>query len=322
MSAISSSDASAPAMGGYEILQVIERDRGLAAQRLVAGATDDPVSGGKRFLAAAKLHGIELRHLWGSVERVTPGMRPGAFRQVCLAVPGIGNTAMFFTSPAPTAADQVELSAVIRRAAEGLGGGRLGQVLLDTDDRSALEAYRGAGFTVLTDLLYMRRGLRTPAWPSIPKPPIGGLHTESWDGRNESTIIDVMERTYEGTLDCPELCGLRRTRDVYESHRSVGSFDPDFWWIIQVDDQALGLALLNPSPELDSVELVYLGLAQELRGKGVARWALAQAGSAASSRRESWLTCAVDARNFTARKLYEALGFSEFARRVAMVRIL
>jgi mycothiol synthase len=122
------------------------------------------------------------------------------------------------------------------------------------------------------------------------------------------------------TLDCPELCGLRETRDVLDSHRSAGRFDPALWWMVRREGKPAGALLLNPSPAQGHVELVYLGLAPELRGCGVARRLMLTGLSALAGRAERDVTLAVDTRNTPALRLYESLGFRPFARRTALVR--
>ena len=87
-------------------------------------------------------------------------------------------------------------------------------------------------------------------------------------------LLEALESSYQDTLDCPELCGLRETPDVLDSHRSTGVFDPALWWMVHVNGQARGCALFNRCPEQRTIELVYLGLSPELRGRGLGKWLL------------------------------------------------
>lgn len=148
----------------------------------------------------------------------------------------------------------------------------------------------------------------------------------------DRVLVEVLERTYEETKDCPELCGLRAAGDVLESHRAVGTYDPSLWWLVYEGERAMGCLLFNVSPEHSSVELVYLGLAKGLRGRGLGAVLLTrgmrhlfghslEAGepSARPVVGVGGVTCAVDTRNTAAMKLYRRAGFGRFGLRVPMV---
>lgn len=309
----------------FRVVRVSPEHRAAAAARLVSGSTRDPHLGAKRFLAAAAMHHIDLTHLWGSVSiGAGPDEGPGrrlAFRQACLAVPGAGRTAMFFTSPVASADEEAELAAVIEAAAGGLGAVKLGQALLEPREGAAARAFTAAGFRRLTMLAYLRRELRPApapgpqAWPE-------GIEVGPWRAGDDASMLRAMERSYIDTLDCPELCGLRETADVLASHKAAGAHDPRWWWLVRFRGEPSGAMLFNPSPEQDAVELVYLGLAPELRGMRLGRRLMALGIAALQPRRERWITCAVDERNAPARALYLGIGFDEFAQRIALVKPL
>lgn len=313
-----------PARGPYRVLRVTEPLRAAAAERLVAASTNNPALGGKRFLAAAAMHGISLEHLWGSVSDFGELGRFDRvrFRQACLAVPGSGRTAMFFTSAPATPEDEIELGDVIAHAAGGLSGVRLGQTLLEVHETQAASAYKHAGFLQITTLAYLRRAISEPLpveakpeWPA-------GVTVEPWRVGDDAAMIRAMERSYIDTLDCAELCGMRETRDVFDSHRAAGAFDARLWHLVRFRAEPAGAMLLNPSPEQQAVELVYLGLAPELRGMGLAGRLLSAGLASLRDRREQHVTCAVDERNAPALRLYARLGFTEVTRRLALVKPL
>ena len=137
---------------------------------------------------------------------------------------------------------------------------------------------------------------------------------------DRAALIRALDRTYEATLDCPELCGLRDTADVLESHRSTGVFDPALWWLVFLNEQPHGCMLLNRCPDHGTVELVYLGLSPELRSRRIGSRLLELGLAAIDSTGGTPITCAVDLRNAPALRLYGRLGFREFGRRVALVR--
>ena len=153
----------------------------------------------------------------------------------------------------------------------------------------------------------------------------------------DAWLGEALERSYVDTQDCPELCGMRAMTDVLDSHRCVGVLDPSQWWLV-FDEQkrAMACLMLSACPDLDSVELVYLGLAPEVRGRGLGSMLLTFGlrrlydGPMASTpgtggtriAGTGGVTCAVDARNAPAMKLYRRAGFERFGVRVPYVRSL
>ncbi len=227
----------------------------------------------------------------------------------------------------------------------------LSQALLESRETDAIEALQGAGFQRLGDLAYLRRALpkagpgraldqaESPKWPEgIRVCSVAQLLADGQTkARVDALIVDALERSYTDTQDCPELCGMRGMDDVLDSHRSVGVFDPAHWWLA-MDDSGVARAclLLSVCPEQDSVELVYLGLAPEVRGVGLGSMLLGYGlrrlydGPLAPLPRpdqtciggSGGVTCAVDTRNTPAMKLYRKAGFERFGLRVPMVRRL
>jgi ribosomal protein S18 acetylase RimI-like enzyme len=199
---------------------------------------------------------------------------------------------------------------------------RIAQALVEGHEREIAHALVGAGFTWVGDLAYLRaappRASGAPQWPRG----IVVRHVESIErgDRDRGLLGAALERSYEETLDCPELCGLREMDDVIDSHRATGEWRAALWRLVLVDGQAEGCMLLNHCAEQRSVELVYLGLSAALRGRGLARMLLAQGLSDAAVLGVGSVTCAVDRRNAPAMRLYRAAGFEEFGGRSAYVR--
>lgn len=301
-----------------DIVAVGPTNRVQASARLVERAASDSMSAAKRFLHVAKAHKIDVSNMWASVED------GGAVRQVCLTTPGAGRTAMCFTSTPRSADDEAELALVIGRACAAAPNAAVAQALLEPDEQRALRAFLGAGFLRIADLSYLRRA-NSPMPKSAPAPPTlpEGVTIERCRKKDDNALIAALERTYIDTLDCPALCRMRDTRDVLESHRATGEFDPDLWWIIRQDDKPEGAMLFNPCPAQQHIELVYMGLSPALRGKGIGRAVLEYGlGVLAHKRREPTITCAVDRANAPALRLYERAGFADFGKRIALVRPL
>ncbi|MBL0922243.1 MAG: GNAT family N-acetyltransferase [Phycisphaerales bacterium] len=293
-----------------------------AAAALVGRGRADALTTGQRFLEAAALHKIDLRNMWASVD---PDGR--SVRQVCLAVPGSGRTATMFTSTPGDEPQTAELASVVRAACGAIEGSALAQALLEPVEALAMDAFAQAGFERLADLAYLRRP--TPSVSAarrMPEPVLPpGVHVRPLAPTDEAALPGVLDQTYIDTLDCPRLCELRTTDEVLESHRAAGRFDPTMWWM--VDDvsgdapRTEGVMLFNPCPAQGTIELVYLGLAPALRGRGLAlpllEFGVRQCALRAGSMRT--ITCAVDRANTPAIRLYERAGFRESALRVAYV---
>lgn len=312
-----------------------------AAMRLVSVPEPEKEGAARRLLAAGPRHGVDFSHAWAVIDA-----REGTVvvRQVCLAVPGAGRTGMVFLSEPPSCGDPggsevafLERKACLEAACEDMralreagGGPRVAivQALPEPREEWSLRACRGAGFIDVGHLTYMRASVpaskkrpppRSEPWPGTVQVVSAGSIPES---RRDEVLVEALDASYEQTLDCPELCGMRQTRDILESHRSTGVHDPGLWWVVFDDHRPRGSMLLARCPDQQAVELVYLGLAPTLRGKGIARRLMEMALRATASARLGEMTCAVDERNAPAVRLYKSCGFRAFSQRVALVRPL
>ncbi|MGP1346651.1 MAG: GNAT family N-acetyltransferase [Phycisphaerales bacterium] len=317
------------------IRRVPQSDWIAAAERLVSAAVGPGRSArlaGERFLAAAAEHNINLTDLHASFlpssadPRQTP--RP---RQVCLAVPGSGATATFFTTSPDDAHEAEELGQVIDAACNSLSETRLAQALLTMDEHTVRQAFATAGFQQICELAYLSGTMngavetarrhpvattdQSRAWPD-------GVRVTDCRAVEDAELVAALRSSYQDTLDCPELCALRRTEDVLRSHKDAGRFDPKHWWLVRLHGTPVGAALLSRMPEQGAVELVYLGIAPELRGQGLGRRLLSHALLAMDKAAERNFQCAVDLRNKPALTLYASFGLRETARRRALVRPL
>ena len=323
---------------GYEIRKIDAHSQLAAAHRLSEASAAGDKDAGKRFLAAARTHGIDLEHFWSSCDPDT-----GRIREVALGVRGSGRTAMCFTSQPGSRPAEAELGQVLDalcddlRSADRAADVRLAQTLLNPGERAAARSFAHGGFHELARLAYMGRPVPTPgefdgfqAW-ELPSD-VTARSISSLGGEGPETnqqLLTALARSYEDTLDCPELCTLRAPEDVLESHKSVRQFDPRWWWLIELNGEPEGAMLFTACPESGGVELVYLGISPRLRGRGLGR-TLMRSGMRelafglprSRARERARLTCAVDLHNEPARRLYRGLGFQMTAERIAMVRAI
>lgn len=305
-----------------------------AAMRLVPAAPHEREIIARRFLAGIKAAGYSMDSLWGVIDHKS---RPAKVRQAALAIPGPGRTAMLFVShPAPDEDDDKaalrERAASIRAVCAGVSPKQVAlcQGLPEPHETWAIEAYEEAGFTHVGDLAYMELRIPTsrergtesiPAfqgWPAgISVRPLADDLDPGSPAREH--LCALLDATYRDTLDCPELCGLRETQDIIDSHKAAGVFDPMRWLIAYEGEKQVGCLLTSLVPETGSAELVYVGLAPEARGRGLGRALLTHAVERLASERVGKFVCAVDRRNTPALRLYGELGMTEFSSRSAWV---
>lgn len=312
-----------------------------AAKRLVPATGVTAEAAGRRLLDQAPSLGIDFDLAWATLG---PMSSPLPVRQLCLAVVGAGRTAMLFTSrPASTQhcgsgkEQRAELAAAAALCFAELPGMRPGRVaiaqaLLESSERLARDALTDAGMRFVGDLAYLRRPFsplprpgvqighgRAAGWPEgVEVRPLGSLD----DPAEAARLVAALDASYTDTLDCPALCGVRRTEDVLDSHKAAGRFDRARWLLVLNRGEPAGCCLLSFNPDLRSLELVYLGLGPSLRGRGIATPLLELGIARCASCNASEVACAVDQRNTPALSLYRRLGFARFDERTALVRAL
>lgn len=242
-----------------------------------------------------------------------------------LPIVSAGRTMLLFTSgrlPSKTPPQAVRLlaDAVCRYYGAGAKPVALAQLLLDPSDQTVHDLYRRTGFEDLAELIYLQRSVHRATELELP------AHAEelvNYSPAAHALFADAIARSYEGSLDCPALNGRRDVEDVIAGHKATGAFDPSMWFALRGENGAgRAVLLLNPTAASDSVELVYLGLVPDARGKGVGDALMRLAVATAVRREFRELSLAVDARNAPALRLYHRHGMRRVGSRLALVRDL
>jgi len=293
-------------------------DRHLEAVRsLLPHAGRDSHTAARRFLEYSHQHHVPLDAMWSLVDA------SGVIRATVLGVPSPGGTAMLFATTPRSPGEQQAIAGLIEHACRGLRelGVELAQVLMDPGDTAAMACFADAQFFTLANLSYMERSIRA-ADARLQAPLPADYAIEPFPTGARAEMVDLLERTYIATLDCPGLVGLRKADDILTGHEAVGDRAAHDWLVLREHGRAVGTLMLNPSSSGGTVELVYLGLAPEARGKGLARLLLRTGISNMSKRRERTITLAVDQLNVPAVSLYSREGFRPMLDRVAMIRSL
>jgi ribosomal protein S18 acetylase RimI-like enzyme len=190
-------------------------------------------------------------------------------------------------------------------------GARLAQALLAREELPQAGALLRHGFAHVTTLLYLHRELEGPA---DREPSGSGLAYQTYEA-DPALFQQTLLRTYEGTLDCPELNGVRDLAEIIDGHQAQGTWDPGRWWLALDAGRPVGVVLLADVPEWQAWDVSYLGVVPAARRRGVGRQLTARALRAAAAAGAAQLTLAVDARNHPARHLYAHEGFEPFDHR-------
>jgi ribosomal protein S18 acetylase RimI-like enzyme len=269
-------------------------------------------------------------------EKQVLAVRGGRIVGSCVWVPGAGRCA---TVVAPRLAewDEEVASRLIRGAASAAAeaGARFIQAVAEPEGRSELAcAIARAGMERLAVLAYLRRKVTAAdARPVVestshyrartagPK----GIVWKRWTAWRRRKFARTIARTYEGSLDCPAMAGLRTAQDALETHRATGVFRPGAWHLALEGRaghgtsrirarEAVGVVLVNVLEGRG--DLVYLGVVPEARCRGVGRALLGQAIRDTARMGLVALAVAVDTENTPAVRLYARAGFKEVRRRL------
>jgi mycothiol synthase len=236
---------------------------------------------------------------------------------LCLPVPGC--TALLW--PPGVVKDRTpELQdALLRDARVWLSrrGVKLVQTLLAPEESFLADPLLRNGFSAVTRLWYMRHPLNLPVhFLNTP----ARLDYQTYDGNSlfEQTLL----RTYEGTLDCPEVNGVRSIDEVLEGHRAQGAHEPERWWLVRNGSGPVGILMMTEMPENGDWEVAYMGVVPEARRHGFGREMLLYALCEARAADAPSVTLSVDARNQPAWNLYRSLGFEPYDQRVVYLAFL
>ncbi|MCH2162591.1 MAG: hypothetical protein MK085_12055, partial [Phycisphaerales bacterium] len=164
-----------------------------------------------RFLQYARDAQIRLDLMWSLCNPA------GEIEATVLAAPAPGRTAMLFTSKPASEQRIPAMGALIRTASRNLAEAEvaMAQALLDPGSTDEHRIFEAGGFKKLASLDYLERPI--PRFRSLrPDPLPSGITIETWDPRNRQEMLALLERSYQETLDCPGLTGLRRTEDILE----------------------------------------------------------------------------------------------------------
>lgn len=308
--------------GGGLYLGPAPADRRRSAMALLltgrARATDPAVDHFQRF---ADEQGLDLTTLWVAAEGGPTGSMLGSV----LLVPNHGSTAMLFVGQAAGWSDTSAVVELIKAVCDGPGrsGVSVIQSLIDPGQVVEGQVLERAGLTRLAKLIYMQRAIE-PGEHRMPRPTtLGGCDRPTILTYSEATHADfarAIEASYVDTLDCPGLVGMRQIDHIIAGHKGTGRYDPRNWLAyFDPAGQPIAVLLLAEVAQGSGMELVYLGVARDYRGKGVGNVLMQYAVSETARLGGSRLYLAVDDRNDPAVRLYTSMSFRASTRKIAFV---
>ena len=193
------------------------------------------------------------------------------------------------------------------------------QALLPAPDAHTIDVLLQVGFRHLADLLYLAcEAARFPV--AAPEP--CEVEFESYTTSQRERLLRLIEQTYEGTLDCTALDGVRDLDDVVNGYEATGAFRPENWQFVRHGGEDVGVLLLADHPQARHWELMYMGLIPAVRGRGWGRQIARYAQWLARGARVERILVAVDAANSPAADVYRATGFEIWERRSVYLRFL
>ncbi len=126
--------------------------------------------------------------------------------------------------------------------------------------------------------------------------------------------IDLVNATYQDSLDCADITSLRSTEDILQSYRTNHSASRNSWFrIVSSQSNHAVACLLLSEINANLVEISYLGVVPNDRRRGVGRFCLQSAVDYAKGVGASKLRLAVHEKNIPAIQLYRSFGFEEIA---------
>ena len=266
----------------------------------------------REFAQFAWSRGIDVGHLW------LAGMG-GQMAWAVLPVVSPGKTMLLLTpGHLPR---EMDAGPLVERVCTwfGNGGGHLAQVLASPGDLALRQFFGHHGFREIAELHYLQAIAKSLGPPPLPH----GFRLERYSDGVHSLFASAISVSYQDSLDCPLMAGLREIEDVMAGHRASGEFDPRFWFVLlDASDQPCGVLLLTRVPRNDLAELVYLGLSPAVRGRGFGDLLMRQAFWAVRQMELGRLTLAVDSKNAPALQLYYRHGMSHAGSKTAMLRDL
>ncbi len=178
------------------------------------------------------------------------------------------------------------------------------------------------GFEPIAKLEYLAGPIKEHDGRSSAQQDLSGLEFVGidWEGADRSldNFAKLVSSTYISTLDCPRLAEFRSAPQTLAGYQQSGAFTSQLWFRVfdrrEPSGEPVGCVILSDHSRSahatsGAIELVYMGLVPEARGRGLGRQMLQQAILLAGRFGAARMIMAVDQDNQPARLIYHQAGF-------------
>lgn len=181
------------------------------------------------------------------------------------------------------------------------------QSLIGQENQSAGQLLAGSGFRSITLLTHLEAFTED----AQAEPPHSDLLFRRCEDYRSEAFRNLITQTYENSLDCPELDGMRDVEDVLEGYYATSNRSTFNWYTIEHGNEMIGVIITAHHAEPQQLELIYFGLIPRFRqlglGSEMIRFVL---------QLSQFLGCrstitGVDQRNTPAMALYRRFGFQQ-----------
>lgn len=170
----------------------------------------------------------------------------------------------------------------------------------------ARDAFVGGGFTPGSAMLDMSRPAPVTAQPAAL--PEGARWIFYAEDRREA-FAQVFYGTLEGSLDATEVPVCRDGARLMRSFEERGAHDAEDFALLEIEGRPAGIALFVTDGA--TLEIAYLGVLPERRGRGLGTLLAARALERAAAHKARTIIVTVDSANAPALAIYRRTGFSE-----------
>lgn len=160
------------------------------------------------------------------------------------------------------------------------------------------------GLKHLADLDYLSADLDRMKSPGEPE-----LEFRSVDAVDEAQLVELVQRTYRDTLDCPQMSQYRSASETLASYQVAETYTSETWRIGFLEGSPVACVFGLPFSESSIMELTYMGVIPEARGHGYGSELVDEVVRMSRQRQFTSISLAVDHANAPAREIYEKREF-------------
>lgn len=199
--------------------------------------------------------------------------------------------------------------------AEGL---RQVQAVVQPSDRTTQTMLDSSGFGQLASVRQMCLDLHQDVVVCKPQAHVCWQRATDLSRLELASLIDS---TFVGTLDCPQLNQVRAPGDVLDGFLDGHALEQaaKHWQLLTFQGNLAGCVCVG-SPRDDLAELTYMGLCSQFRRRGLGSVLIEKAASIAKDFGVRWMVLAVDEANLPAMRAYQRYRFVPYAQKLVYLR--